>query len=695
MSDEDLRRRIADGGLLPLALTLNPLQKVLEDILDLIGKQKQELQDLKEVVNNKSDKTELQQLADTVENNKKDSDQRLEDLKTDLQQTADTLQRKIDDNDEKTQADIAKTNNKVDENAQKLEQLEKDLKDQLQDLNNKFDQVHQTVDDHEDRIRKLENRPPQNNGQSENSNDSQNSHDNTNESSNQLNIDDLANQVKSNMDDIKNLRDLLNNLANNIPQNGRSGINGTNAERGFGGLGNDGQGVSGGQNGNGQDGRGFGNDNDNSNSAFNYNDENRNGNDQANDSSRFGEPNSASTIDRNAPGSGSDHRNGTNTFDDSRDGSRFPGDGMGRDGMNGIGNSHDNDENNGYDDGGRGLNHDNNNNQFNDRNGFDPSSVSERSNSEANCNQLQGDNTHDGENSQRQSSSSNGQNGANGNSSSSNGLNGHGANGNSSSLNGLNGHGANGNSSSLNGLNGQNGANGQNSSGNTVRPPTSGGSGRNSPRNNLMTLPNLNPADVNEAIAQLRNDLTNLQKRVGDDEQENNKHFNDIDEELKKLARELADRPDRGLIERLFEKFKDSLNGVVDMIDGKQGALGAGNGNYATKEDIKKLENLVKSINQEFDEAAASRKCNKCLSCGRGFRVTTGSIQDAETMSILGAAPISSVAQDIGKPTFVYGTDNELYYSTTPRGRTFCSPRKSANTSQAQTSMSSAPPSTP
>ena len=209
-----------------------------------------------------------------------------------------------------------------------------------------------------------------------------------------------------------------------------------------------------------------------------------------------------------------------------------------------------------------------------------------------------------------------------------------------------------------------------------------------------MPLPSLNPADTSEALAQIREELTNLQKRVGDDENNNKKKFNDIDEELKRIARDLADRPDRSLVERLFEKFKESLNGVVNMIDGKQG-LG-NNKNYATLDDLKKVEQLVKNITQEFDEAAASRKCNKCLSCGRGFRVTTGAIQDQETMSILGAAPISAIAETTtGKPTFVYGSDNELYYSSSPRGRSFCSPRKpgqSTMRSSATATTSTSPP---
>ena len=101
-----------------------------------------------------------------------------------------------------------------------------------------------------------------------------------------------------------------------------------------------------------------------------------------------------------------------------------------------------------------------------------------------------------------------------------------------------------------------------------------------------------------------------------------------------------------------------------------------GDGKYATIDDIKRVETLVKTIKQENDEAAACRKCVKCLSCGMGYKTTAGSIQDPETKAILGAAPIQVVTQDIGKPTFVYGSDNELYYSLSQKGKPFCSPRK-------------------
>lgn len=174
----------------------------------------------------------------------------------------------------------------------------------------------------------------------------------------------------------------------------------------------------------------------------------------------------------------------------------------------------------------------------------------------------------------------------------------------------------------------------------------------------------------NEMLSKLRSDVDVHEDRInGLDE------LRKLSEELKgKLAKLQADidsRPDRGLIEKLFEKFKESMNNLADSIAGKGKNKDSGKG-FATLEDLKRLENLIKQVTLEFDEAAAARKSTKCLSCGMGYKQVSGSIQDAETAAILGAAPINHVVQGSERrPCFVYGSDNELYYSVSPRGRTF------------------------
>jgi hypothetical protein len=152
------------------------------------------------------------------------------------------------------------------------------------------------------------------------------------------------------------------------------------------------------------------------------------------------------------------------------------------------------------------------------------------------------------------------------------------------------------------------------------------------------------------------------------------RNFEAVREVIDRIVRDLAGRPDRPLIERLFEKFKASLNNVAEMM-ARQSPEARG---LATIEDVRRLETILRAMNQEFDEAAAARKSTCCLSCGRPYRTCTGAIQDDDVVQILGAAPISHLTNDVQKPCFVYGTDHELYYSSSPRGKTFVAPPATA-----------------
>ena len=127
--------------------------------------------------------------------------------------------------------------------------------------------------------------------------------------------------------------------------------------------------------------------------------------------------------------------------------------------------------------------------------------------------------------------------------------------------------------------------------------------------------------------------------------------------EIEDLKKAMLERPDRAVVEKLFAQFKKSFAGIVEMIETAQ----AQNANFATLDDLRRLEAKIKQVNMEIDEAAAARKGMTCLSCGQPYRTVTNSIQDQHTMSILGAAPISQVMD--GKQTIVYGSDHELYYS--------------------------------
>jgi hypothetical protein len=98
---------------------------------------------------------------------------------------------------------------------------------------------------------------------------------------------------------------------------------------------------------------------------------------------------------------------------------------------------------------------------------------------------------------------------------------------------------------------------------------------------------------------------------------------------------------------------------------------------FATIDDLRRLEAQLAAMANEHEEAAAAKKSSTCLSCGRPYRTVTGAIQDEETLAILGAAPISHLTND-SKPCFVYGSDHELYYSSSPRGKTFVAPSQNA-----------------
>ena len=662
MTKEELRNKIHNESLLPLVLTINPLQSVLEEILDLIEKQGTEIQNLKDDVATRAKQEDLDNLANTVDNNKKDADSQLENLKKELDEKAENLQNQINENQEQNDLKHLQTNNRIDENDAKLQDLDKqinDLKSQIEDFNNK-------INDHEERIKNLENqsRDSNQNNDTNQANDrnisdsNQNSNDGQNGDGSGNGADGSSGSGSSvTPDDLEALKRMINRnsdrisaLENKGDSGARDGSDGA-GERGYSGP--DGAGASDSRYGadsgrDGGDGRGDGANADATDRSFPGGGSGRDGDDAlANDVNnlkrRMGAAEDAiAALERqlkNIPSNGAHGADGSNvpSREPSQDPSRSNGRGrkpfepVNGDGSDGRGAS------------GSGLNGDGRNGDGSDGNGFG----------------------NDG-----RGSGNDGESGAGGAGTGSNGrgsttINKHilghdGRDGQDAGRDGQggDGDGANGAGGSGEGADGS-GSNGLNGEGMPIRPP-SGGSGRQSSRphsGTSMPLPDLNSPDVNEALQQLRNELTKLQQQTQDNT-----------DDIKRLARELADRPDRQFIERLFEKFKSSLNGVVDMMENKD----KGNGQYATMDDIKKLETLIKQITQEFDEAAASRKCVKCLSCGMGYRTTTGSIQDPETASILGAAPIQAVAQDsTNKPTFVYGSDHELYYSSSPRGKPF------------------------
>ena len=196
---------------------------------------------------------------------------------------------------------------------------------------------------------------------------------------------------------------------------------------------------------------------------------------------------------------------------------------------------------------------------------------------------------------------------------------------------------------------------------------------------NNNALPNLTSPDALAAVSQLRYEVLELKKKMANDEDEYkdqfssiSKQFDELNDQIQKMKADLANRPDKAYIERLFDKFKETLNNVIGMIQGSKNKPKTPNPKgYATHADIARLEKMIQQTSYEFEETAAARKSSKCLCCGQSYRAISGGIQDQETLAVLGAAPIVHVAHDNQKPCFVYGSDHELYYSSSPRGRTF------------------------
>jgi hypothetical protein len=149
-------------------------------------------------------------------------------------------------------------------------------------------------------------------------------------------------------------------------------------------------------------------------------------------------------------------------------------------------------------------------------------------------------------------------------------------------------------------------------------------------------------------------------------------HIAELHGAVDDLRKELFERPDRVTIEGLFEKFKSSLANIADAVAKKRDGS-----DYARMDDLRKLEARLLSLGgASSEEAAAARRSMACLSCGRPYRTVAGSIHDEETLALLGAAPISHITNET-KPCFVYGSDHELYYASSPRGKTFVAPSTS------------------
>lgn len=687
MAEEEIRNRIHEGGLIPMTFSISPLQKVLEDILDLIGKHEKSINTILETLPSKTDKTDLESLRETVENNKADTDSKIDALEKSFNQKAEELQQLIKDNDDKVQAQFNDTNDKIETHdaqisklTQDLQNLEEKLNQEIQGINDKVSAHDNTLKDHETRINELEQRKyPENTITSAENASQSNSQDTTNKEINQNNenpvniesnsnnagnsnnnansfnfdpntLNELKQMIQNNSDKIQNNTDRIRALENaqfqspstsgqntpsNTVQNGENKQNSNNSQNFDSNL-SDKIGLLGRRLNTAEE------------SISNIekalrdlkNNQNQNNNSQSSGHDHRG----GASIERNfvAPQVSSGNSDNSSSQINSPQNSvnqQQMSSSNDRTNVNNLGNQNYANNN---------QNSSNNNNQSQQSSsGPSQSGVSRSNDNQIHSNSGNSD-------TQKQISNINPETRSSDANSSNNVTK-------SSSKDQIS---TKDNTNSSN--NKSQSSDHKNSNENKdlpVRPPSS--SQKTSPRqSNLQPLPDLPSSDPNEAISQLRQRLAALEQQLSSQNANTN-------EELKKLARDLNDRPDRSLIERLFEKFKSSLGNVVQMVQAKEG----NDGKFATFDDVKRLETLIKHMTQEFDEAAAARRCTKCLSCGMGYRTVSGSIQDPETAAILGAAPVSQVVQAPGKPTFVYGSDNELYYSLNESGKPFVSPR--------------------
>lgn len=706
---EELRKRINDGGFLPLALTIDPLQKILVDIMDLIQKNQAQIKDLNDVVNNKAENSLLQQLGEKVDNNNREINDRVNDLSNKVDEKEKDLNNKISDLDNRLGNEIKDINDEcdllkaaVDDNQNRIQDVSDRLDSELKKIKDDIANANEKIGDHEERIKALENSSSA--GEKSRKSSSVKGGDGDGLGSGR-GLDGSDGASKSGLDgrsrelggsggksrsgipgevsdlDLDEIKRLLGELSDKVNEHG--GVlkdHGNKLDEHHGILKDHGhkldehQGIL----------REHGNKLDEHQRDI---DElkNRVNNLLKNVTNAAPIDSVAASADGsvdltpiinnikaivvrcddNEAKTSANERDIddlrrrldnlgdlSNAFPGSiRDGSRVSGDGQGSNmygsgsGMHGDGSNMYGDGSNTHGDGSQGS-----------HGGLDAT----------------GSRGSDGQGQNAQGRPGSGKHG-------------HGSHG-SKSRKSSGGSGASGSrGADGQGRNGQghygDGEYGKNGSGYAPRPPQSGPSSQNrrGPElSNLDPLPALMPQDPIEAIKALKQELMKLTDKVGNNEANLAKDNRDLRDQVAKLTRDVNDRPDKQLIERLFEKFKSSMNDLANMVKNGQPSSHEPGTKFATENDVKRLESFIKQLVQEQDEAAAARKCVKCLSCGQGYRQCTGSITDAETATILGAAPISHVVPD-QKPCFVYGSDNELYYSSSTKGKTFCSPRKSAN----------------
>jgi hypothetical protein len=115
-------------------------------------------------------------------------------------------------------------------------------------------------------------------------------------------------------------------------------------------------------------------------------------------------------------------------------------------------------------------------------------------------------------------------------------------------------------------------------------------------------------------------------------------------EKVIELTQTVDMKADRGLVQKIFDRFQNIVgelrNGIDDLRHGLQ--------QTPTREEINALlDELVSSLNIETQTAVGRVKC---IACGREMNRVAGALSEAEIARVLGSPPNSIVFQGAANP---------------------------------------------
>lgn len=149
------------------------------------------------------------------------------------------------------------------------------------------------------------------------------------------------------------------------------------------------------------------------------------------------------------------------------------------------------------------------------------------------------------------------------------------------------------------------------------------------------------PVDEAAILEKLRNEL---------DFDGIKKAFKQFSEEHAAAMSALDRKIDREYVERLFDKFRVLVHGLNERVK----ELANVNGDYATREDVALLAQILKKLPSGKRPATALKKGPGCLFCGKSRGAIVGEISP-RTAAMAGRPAVGSVLNEGNKSEFVYG----------------------------------------